>query len=159
MCWFRVYLLAGCGLSSARILASMGQWGGWAGAGLSTVIKHRAHPLFFLVPKANLKTEDYHFLCLPDEETRLRVVKYFAPGHTAGTDPGYESHVSWVTSLFSFCPLSVVYSFIPNLFIGSLPDSNLGIWESSSNEALLALGGDSHQQQTLLKSGDCSAED
>ena len=119
----------------------------------------RAHPLFFLVPKANLKTEDYHFLCLPDEETRLRVVKYFAPGHTAGTGPGYESHVSWVTSLFSFCPLSVVYSFIPNLFIGSLPDSNLGIWESSSNESLLALGGDSHQQQTLLKSGDCSAED
>ena len=67
----------------------MGQQRGWAGAGLSTVIKHRAHPLFFLVLlKANLKTDDYYFLCLLDEEMRLRVVKYFAPGHTVGTDPG-----------------------------------------------------------------------
>lgn len=78
--------------------------------------------------------------------------------HTVVTDPGLESDVSWMSNLFSFCPFSVVYSFIPNLFIGSLPESNVGTWESSSNEQFSALGGDSNQQ-TLLESGNCFAED
>ena len=56
----------------------MGQQGEWAGAGLSTVIKRRAQPLFFLVLKTNLKTVDYYFLCVPDEEMKLRVVKCLA---------------------------------------------------------------------------------
>lgn len=44
------------------------------------------------------------------------------------TDPGLEHDVNWMPSLlfFSFCPFWGVYSLIPNLFIESLSDNNLG---------------------------------
>lgn len=85
----------------------------------------------------------------------FRVVKQFAPGYTVVTDQGLLAHGSnWMSSLLSFssCLFSLVYSSLLNLFIGSLLDSNLGTWKSSSHELVSAMAGDSHQQPQLESS-------
>lgn len=121
--WFRIYLLAGDGFSSAQDPSNCTE------LELSVVTKHLSQLWSYLVLRVSLQSSGYYYLCLPQmRKWGSEWLNNLPQGQTVMTDPGFEPDVIWMPSFLFFllCPFSIVCSFIPSLFIESLPDNDLG---------------------------------